>query len=99
MKRSKPTYEDVELYHDKGEYVIICLPEYLSDIQQKLAANSISHYEPETVVSERHVDGNTLSTIEMYINELRLPHHDSILTWFEMNKHLFQPDTPQPEKQ
>ena len=92
MKQSKPTHEDVEMFHDEGNYVIICLPEYLSNIRNKLSASSIPHSEPETVVSQRQLNGNTLSTVGLHMNELRLPHSDIVLEWFRMNQNSFERD-------
>lgn len=91
MRDSKPTSEDVEIFHDKGEYVIICLPEYLSDIQEKLLASSIPHSEPEAVVSPRIVEENTRTTVEMIMNEVRMPHNDGVLAWFHASKNQFEP--------
>lgn len=90
MKDSKPTSEDVEIFHDKGDYVIICLPEYLSDIEEKLSASSIPHSEPEAVVSSRIVDANTRTTVNMIMNEVRVPHNDRVLEWFHASKGRFE---------
>ena len=89
MRTSKPTYDHVELYDDKGHFVIIGLPEYLSDVRGKLEKSSIPHSEHEFVTSQRAVYGNPV-TASVTMFELRVPHGDEVIAWFEVNKSRFQ---------
>lgn len=92
MRTSKSTYEDVEFYHDKGQFIVIGLPEYLSDISNQLTKASFTHSDPEFVVSPRENDGKNLPMLDITMFEIRLEHSAAVHAWFETNKGSFVPD-------
>lgn len=96
MKKTKPTFADVEAFHDEDDYVILCLPEYLKDIKSKLQRDSILIDSENTVSSPRQVDGNLLHTVEMYMKELRLPYTPQTIQWFEAHKDSFKTEDMDP---
>lgn len=81
MQTSKPSYYNVEAFHNNGQLVIQFMPEYLRQIKEKIAKSGFSAT-PETTVECFKYSPPIGSYLNLNMQRIEIDYSNQAVDWF-----------------